>query len=71
MKSRIRRAELDDAARALGLTIQKDCGGFRVAFDSGSPLFPRSGICSTATARECSIYLEGVAVERRRQEKKQ
>jgi hypothetical protein len=63
MKSRIRRTELDQLAEKLGLSIQHDCGGFRVT-KAGRYLFPGSGICPTATARECYTFMQGIELER-------
>ena len=59
MKQRIRRAELDEKALKAGLTVQHDCGGYRLVRDDRM-IFPDTGICSTATARECIIFLLGV-----------
>jgi hypothetical protein len=63
MKQRIKRSELDDLAARLGVTIQHDCGGFRVA-NAGRYLFPDGGVCPTASARECLIFMKGMKRER-------
>lgn len=59
MRSRVRRAELDELAAKVGMEIQKDCSGFRVVKGSRYA-FPDGGTCPTATARECYIFLRGV-----------
>lgn len=59
MKSRIKRSELDDLAAQLDCTIQHDCGGYRIA-QAGRYLYPDGGICPTAPARECWIFLKGM-----------
>ena len=59
MKQRIKRAELEELAVKAGLTVQHDCGGFRLVRDA-SMIFPNTGVCPTATARECAIFLNGV-----------
>lgn len=63
MRTRIKRAELDALAAQLGYTVQHDCGGFRIV-DGGRYLFPDGGICPTAPARDCMIYLSGIKHER-------
>jgi hypothetical protein len=64
VKTRIKRNELDYAAMKAGLTIQHDCGGFRVVRDA-TYLFPDGGVCPTATARECMIFIKGFEEGRR------
>ena len=61
----VTRGELDEAAEAVGMWIQHDCGGFRVVKDNRdgghSYIFPNGGVCPTATKKECLIFLKGVA----------
>lgn len=55
--------ELYELAYKAGLSIQHDCGGYRVVAKQGRPcnsyVFPDTGICPTATKRECLIFLKG------------
>jgi hypothetical protein len=62
MKARITREELDTLARFCGLAVQHDCGGFRLIRENrggNAYVFPASGICPTATKRECWHFLKG------------
>lgn len=59
MKSKIAYQEITDLATELDLTIQHDCGGYRVV-KGNSNLFPNTGICPTATKRECLYFLLGM-----------
>lgn len=63
-RQRVKRAELDALAANIGAEVQHDCGGFRVTMQ-GRALFPDSGVCSTAPARECFAWLSGYARARR------
>ena len=65
----IRRSDLDAAAESVGLRVQHDCGGFRLVQWASSAMgkgwagnryvFPDTGICPTATKRQCWIFLSG------------
>jgi len=59
--------ELNALACSLGLRIQHDCGGYRVAHPHGGYVFPNSGVCPTVARLACYIFLLGVDFERRQQ----
>lgn len=63
MKKRIKDNDLHRFANSLGLSIQHDCGGYRLA-KNNSYIFPSSGICPTATKRELWTFLQGMSYER-------
>lgn len=66
----MRVADLYEQADKAGLGIQHDCGGYRIVEDEGGGfhyLFPDSGICPTATKKECGIFLLGIIEGRKKQ----
>lgn len=69
MKHRITNQELEQTANRAGLSTQHDCGGFRLvrALLRGGweYVFPSTGICPTATKRECMIFLKGYMAGRK------
>jgi hypothetical protein len=73
-KSRIRPTtdELYGLAAQAGLAIQHDCGGYRVVVSDSSDahgyryVFPDTGICPTASRKQCFIFLMGAMYERKR-----
>lgn len=60
MKSHVSVFEIEALADKCNLAIQHDCGGFRVVTKGLRYVFPDSGICPTATKRECLHFLMGV-----------
>lgn len=61
--ARVSEFDINNLASKLGLSIQHDCGGYRVVRDT-SYVFPDYGICPTATRRECYIFLKGMLYQR-------
>lgn len=57
-KRRISASEIEDLARQSNVTIQHDCGGYRVVKD-GRTLFPDGMVCPTAPKREIRAFLKG------------
>ena len=64
MRQMVKRHELDKASHRHGLAVQHDCGGYRLVKGT-EYVFPSSGICPTATKRECMLFLEGCEFSRR------
>lgn len=58
---RIKQSDLRTLAERCGLTIQGECGGFRVVTPERADVFPNGGVCPTATKRACWTFLSGYA----------
>jgi hypothetical protein len=63
MNPHISTAELHELAAVHSLTIQHECGGYRVVEANGGSrrdVFPNSGICPVVARLACYIFLLGV-----------
>jgi len=64
MNPHISTDELNALAAKHGLSIQHECGGYRVVKQDGGSrrdVFPNNGICPTVARLACYIFLLGVS----------
>jgi hypothetical protein len=59
MKRRISINDLRRKAHIYGLSIQHECGGFRLIKDHAD-VYPDSGICRVVPLRELAIFIDGI-----------